>query len=419
MDRNIVYPGSIPLDTDLLSTNRNAMVALGALMRAVLGTSSVVDGLAVGPTAPATMAVLVAPGSITQLSTLDAASYGALAADTASALMKMGVNLAATSFALSAPTTSGQSATSLIQASFLETDIDPVVLPYYNAANPAAPYLGPANSGTAQNTRRVQRVQLQIKPGVPATTGTQVAPAVDSGWVGLATVTVANGQASITGAHIAALFTAPTLAYRLPDLRPGFATMQAYTANGSFVVPAGVTRLRVRAIGGGGGGGGNTTSGGGGGGGGGGYAEGVFAVGPGQVVAVTVGAAGAGGVNNAGSAAGNSGANGGASSFGAFASASGGLGGQGSLAAGQGNSGAGGSGSGGAVNMGGGPGNAGFNGGAAGYGGHGGPAASGGGGGAASSGLPSIGASPGGGGAGGGGNFAGAAGAAGLVIVEY
>ena len=37
MDRTIVYPGSIPLDTDLLRLNRNTMVALGALMKAVLG----------------------------------------------------------------------------------------------------------------------------------------------------------------------------------------------------------------------------------------------------------------------------------------------------------------------------------------------------------------------------------------------
>ena len=37
MDRNLVYPGSIPLDTDLLSINRNAMIALGYLAQAVLG----------------------------------------------------------------------------------------------------------------------------------------------------------------------------------------------------------------------------------------------------------------------------------------------------------------------------------------------------------------------------------------------
>ena len=419
MDRNIVYPGSIPLDTDLLKTNRHAMVALGALLRAVLGSSTVVDGLAVAPTAPATMAVQVGAGSISELSTLDAAAYGSLAADTASALVKMGVNLSATTLVATPPASSGQSVTHLVEVAFQEADIDAVVLPYYNAANPAMPYLGPGNSGTAQNTRRVQRVQVQLKPGVPAATGTQVAPAVDAGWAGLATVTVAFGQTSITAGNIAVLITAPTLSYKLPDLRPGFATMQGFTANGSFVVPQGVTRLRVRAIGGGGGGGGNTTAGGGGGGGGGGYAEGVYAVGPGQVLAVTVGAGGAGGVNNSGSAAGNSGVTGGTSNFGAFLSAVGGTAGQGALSGGQGNSGPGGSGSGGAVNMTGSAGNAGHNAGASGYGGHGGQAAAGGGGGGASSGLPSAGAAPGGGGAGAGGNFAGAAGAGGLVIVEY
>ena len=38
MDRNIVYPGSIPLDTDLLTVNRNAMIGIGFLAQAVLGT---------------------------------------------------------------------------------------------------------------------------------------------------------------------------------------------------------------------------------------------------------------------------------------------------------------------------------------------------------------------------------------------
>ena len=419
MDRNIVYPGSIPLDTDLLATNRHAMVALGALIQAVLGNATVVDGLAVAPTIPASMAVLVGPGSIAQLATVDGGAYGSLPADTASALMKMGVNLRPTSFAVAAPTTSGQSVMSLIEASFQEADVDPVVLPYYNAANPAQPYLGPNNAGTAQNTRRVQLVQLQLKPGVPATTGSQVAPAVDAGWVGLATVSVAYGQTSVTAVNISALATAPAIAFKLPALRSGFSTIQSYTGSGSFTVPAGVTRVRVRAIGGGGGGGGNTTSGGGGGGGGGGLAEGVYVVAPGQVVAVTVGGGGGGGANNSGSAAGNNGSGGAASSFGAFLAASGGTGGAGSLAGGQGNSGPGGSGSGGQVNMTGGAGNAGFNGGAAGFGGMGGAAAGGGGNGAASSGLPSPGSSPGGGGAGAGGNFGGASGAAGLVIVEY
>jgi hypothetical protein len=418
MDRNIVYPGSIPLDTDLLATNRNAMVALGALLRAVLGDSTTVDELFVMPTVPGSLAVQVTPGSLSEPAPLEASSYGSLPADSTE-LVKMAINLAPTVLPLTAPATPGHSVTWLVEAAFQEADTDPVVLPYYNAANPAQPYLGPGNAGTAQATRRVQRVQLQLKPGVPAPSGTQVAPAVDAGWVALATVTVAHGQTAVGPGHIAQLPDVPRIAFRLPELRPGFATMQSFAASGTFVVPAGVTQVRVRAIGGGGGGGGNTGSGGGGGGGGGGYAEGVFAVSPGQAIAVTVGVGGAGGSNASGSSGGNSGGHGVASSFGAMLSAAGGLGGQGSLAGGQGDSGQGGSGAGGALNMTGGAGNAGSNAGGSGFGGAGGGGAGGGGGGAASSGLPSAGAVPGGGGAGGGGNYAGAAGARGVVIVEF
>jgi hypothetical protein len=96
MDRNIVYPGSIPLDTDILNLNRNAMTAVGALTAAVLGGSVVVDGLACTATAPASLTVNVAPGSITQLTALDANAYGSLGPDTIDQLVKTGINLQAT-----------------------------------------------------------------------------------------------------------------------------------------------------------------------------------------------------------------------------------------------------------------------------------------------------------------------------------
>ena len=95
MDRNLVYPGSIPLDSDLLAINRNAMVAIGALTQAVLGTGTVADGLACTPTSPASM-VSVAPGSVAQLSVVDTLSYGTLPADITDPLVKMGINLAST-----------------------------------------------------------------------------------------------------------------------------------------------------------------------------------------------------------------------------------------------------------------------------------------------------------------------------------
>src|SRR5271165_3128918 len=103
MDRILVYPGSIPLDTDILNTNRNGMVALGYLAQAVLGSNTVVDGLACSPTTPASLTVTVGPGSITQLSVVDTLAYGSLPADTTDPLVKLGINLTASSLTLAPP----------------------------------------------------------------------------------------------------------------------------------------------------------------------------------------------------------------------------------------------------------------------------------------------------------------------------
>ncbi|MBV9784770.1 MAG: hypothetical protein JO264_13255 [Acidisphaera sp.] len=317
MDRSIVYPGSIPLDTDLLSVNRNTMIALGALAQATLGTGMVADGLVCAPTAPASLTVTVGPGSITALTVVDPLSYGSLAADPADALVKMGVNLTPTPFTLTAPTTSGQSVNFLIQASFEESDSTPVVLPYYNAANPAQPYSGPANAGTAQNTQRIQRVQLELKPGAAAAAGSQTTPPVDSGWVGLTVITVNYGQTSIDASSIQALPGAPTLHFKLPQLAPGVSRMAVIAASGPWTVPAGVSLIRMRAWGGGGCGG-NGGGGAGGGGAGGGYSEGYYPVTPGEALYATIGVGGTSGSN---------GGNGGATGLSALGSGSGGGGG--------------------------------------------------------------------------------------------
>ena len=343
MDRTIVYPGSIPLDTDLLRLNRNTMVALGAVMKAVLGTSTVVDGLSVSPTTPNALSVTVGPGSITALGVVDATPFGSLPAD-GDSLLKMGVNLEPTTLTVSAPTIAGQSVAYLIEAAFLETDTNPVVLPYYNASNPTQPWLGPANAGTAQPTSRVQQVQVQVRAGVAAATGSQVPPPVDAGWVGLVVVTVAYGQSTVGAGNIAPYALAPVLQYRLPQLRPGFAALQAFTTSGPFVVPSGVTQAKVTVIGGGGAGGTDATVPGGGGGAGGRAVGIVTGLTPGSTIYVTVGA---GGVASATPAQGGPG---GTSSFGAYLSATGGVGGGGGTANQPNAGGSGGSGVGGQVN---------------------------------------------------------------------
>ena len=320
MDRNLVYPGSIPLDSDLLAINRNAMVAIGALAQAVLGTGTVADGLACTPTSPASMSVSVAPGSIAQLSVVDTLTFGTLPADIIDPLVKMGINLTPTSFTLTAPTSSGQAVNYLIQAALQESDTGPVVLPYYNAANPTQPYSGPNNSGVAQNTQRVQRVQLQLKAGAPAASGTQATPPVDNGWAGLYVITVMYGQTAITATSIVTLPTAPFLAWKLPALRPGFASgVQGFTTSGSFTVPAGVTTVEVEVWGAGSGSFASTSSAPSGGGAGGGYARRRIAgLTPGQAIPVTIGAGGTAGTTTTGPGPG------GTSSFGTFVSATGG-----------------------------------------------------------------------------------------------
>jgi hypothetical protein len=314
MDRQIVYPASIPLDTDILGAQRDAMIALGYLLQATLGTTTVVDGLACTPTSPASLTVNIGPGSITQLTVIDTTAYGSIPSSS-NPLMKLGINVGSTQFSLAPPTTTGQSINYLIEASFLEADATPVVLPYYNSNNPAQPYSGPNNNGATQNTQRLQSVQLLAKPAAPGPSGSQPTASVDQGWVGLWVVAVSNGATAITAANITPYPTAPFITYKLPQLTPGTHNIQAFgpTTQGNWLVPAGVTSVKVRIWGGGGAGGAGFTAAGGGGAGGG-YSEGYYSVTPGEVIAVSVGNGGAG-----------AGSNGGTSSFGALASASGGV----------------------------------------------------------------------------------------------
>jgi hypothetical protein len=321
MDRNIVYPGAIPLDTDLLSLNRNVMIAVGFMMKATFGTDVVVDGLTCTPTLPASMSVQVGPGSLAQLDVVDRTSYGSLSADSSDPLVKMGINVSSQTFGLQAPTDFGMSTNYLIQACFQETDQDLTVLPYYNAANPAQPYSGPTNSGAAQATSRSQTVQLQLKSGVPSPSGTQLTPVQDNGWVALYVITASYGQSSIEANNITIAPTAPFFDWKLPRLRPGFGSgVQTYQSNGTFTVPQGVSQIEVELWGGGSGSFASVPSTPSGGGSGGGYArkliQGVL---PGQAIAVIVGAGGAAGLTS-GAAAGP----GGTTSFGQYVTATGG-----------------------------------------------------------------------------------------------
>jgi hypothetical protein len=211
MDRQIIYPGAIPLETDLLNTNKYGMVGLSKLAAAILGTSTMLNGLACVPDSPASLNVSVAAGEIYSMQNVDGTAYSSLAADTTHQIVKQGIRMDASLLSCPAPGTAGQSINYLIQVTYTDTDTDAVVLPYYNASNPAQAYIGPANSGTAQNTVRKGVCTVAVKAGIAAATGSQTTPAPDAGYVGAWVVTVANGQTTITAPNIVQYAGAPFL----------------------------------------------------------------------------------------------------------------------------------------------------------------------------------------------------------------
>lgn len=217
MDRQIVYPGAIPLEVDLLNSNKYALVGLSKLAAAILGTSTMLNGLACVPDAPASLNVSVGAGEIYSLQNVDGTAYSSLAADTAHQILKQGIRMDAGLLSCPAPGTAGQSINYLIQVTYTDTDSGATVLPYYNASNPTQAYSGPANSGTAQNTVRKGVCTVAVKAGIAATTGTQTTPAPDAGYVGAWVVTVANGQTSITSGNISLYSGAPFINERLTD----------------------------------------------------------------------------------------------------------------------------------------------------------------------------------------------------------
>jgi hypothetical protein len=154
MRRQIIYAGQIPLETDLLNTNRNMMVALSGMAKALFGSATIVNGLTCTATSPASMQVAIGAGEIYSQANLDDTAYSSLSADTVHQIMKQGVTLDAVNLSCPAPGTVGQSINYLIEAKFVESDLNPVTLPYYNASNPTSAYSGPANSGASQPPMR-------------------------------------------------------------------------------------------------------------------------------------------------------------------------------------------------------------------------------------------------------------------------
>lgn len=209
MDRVITYPGALPQTVDGLNAGKFALVDQAYQNLSILGATTVVAGLACTPTSPtADLHVTINVGTIYQMDPTDQTAYGDLGVDNAN-IMKQGMLQAPVQLTISPPGTAGFSQVYLVQAILNDVDAGQMVLSYYNSANPASPYSGPANSGTSNFTTRTNPCVIALKAGIAATTGTQATPAPDAGYVGLYAVTVANGQTQITSPNIVKLPTAP------------------------------------------------------------------------------------------------------------------------------------------------------------------------------------------------------------------
>ncbi|MDE1139984.1 MAG: hypothetical protein PW999_10075 [Paraburkholderia tropica] len=196
------------------------MTAIAKVCSALLGTSGTVNGLACTPTSPATMTVQIGAGEIYQLENLEATACGTLPANTTYQILKQGIQFGTyTTSAFATPSTSGQSINYLIEAQYQDSDISldpttgttPVVLQFYNSTTPSSPWSGPNNSGATSNTFRDGIVAYTIKAGVAATTGSQVTPSPDTGWIGLWVVTVPYGATSLTSSNISQYTGSPIL----------------------------------------------------------------------------------------------------------------------------------------------------------------------------------------------------------------
>ena len=237
MDRVHAYIGQSYYEWQVTYAGQATMVALAKLAGAVLGSSTLANGLSCAPTSPASLQVQIGAGEIYQSVQLEPAGMDTLPPDTTDFVLKQGINLAATLLSCPPPATPGQSINYLIEAQYQDDDIsqDPttgnnnVTLSFYNAANPSQPWSGPNNSGQSSSTIRKGIVALQAKAGAAATSGSQTTPSADAGWVGLWAVTVVYGATSITSGAIAQASGAPFISETLT------AKISQSTADGRYL----------------------------------------------------------------------------------------------------------------------------------------------------------------------------------------
>ena len=309
MDRQIVYPGATPLDTDLMLQSRHTMIGLGYLTKMIIGDGGCyADGLLCVPGEGLT--VIVGPGSLSYPTVVDAGFVGSLPPN-GDPLVKLGVNASPVTLPISGP------GAFTVSGCLAEAQAGNAVVAYYNATNPSQTLFGPSGDGTAQATVIQQRVSLSVTSGSTA----------PSGNLALWSISVPAGATTITSTMISQAPGAPFLAVKLPGAAPlaspaltgtpsaptpaagdvssllattafvstavkQFRSVWTTAGSYSWLCPEGVSQILFRGWGPGGAGGIGSGGFAGGGGGGGGYLEVLLDVTAGQTYAVIVGSGG-------------------------------------------------------------------------------------------------------------------------------
>ncbi len=224
VDRTLYWDLNQSRTFDYVQDSKDTLKAIAQMMGDVLGeTTTVVSGLAATASAPASLSINLAAGSIYQLAPIDATANGAIAQDTTQVLQQ-GIIGAQTIVLSTAGITAGQSQWQLIEAQFSQTDIirpgDPNggLLFFYDANNVSQPFQGPGGSGTTTPTVRQGVVTVGVITGAAAATGSEVPPQPTPGWTPLYLVDLSFGQTQIQQSQIQAA--APSAGTGVPNTYP-------------------------------------------------------------------------------------------------------------------------------------------------------------------------------------------------------
>ncbi|QDH16775.1 glycine-rich domain-containing protein [Swingsia samuiensis] len=248
MDRAIVYPGAIPVDTDLLRIGKYTKAGIGALADMVYGPGSIAaSGLTCTPSST-DLSVMIGAGTITAPSVMDVNTFGGIGGGyepdkTITTCQYQNESLVRV-------TIPSSGATYTLFGICSEQDVDPVVLPFFNAANPSQTQAGMNNNGEGLPIRR--------HAGITFVAATQAPPVPEGSIiVALYTLDIPSNATSLQGiqGQPGKVFwpTIPELATQTL-LKAVSTPMQLVETGVSVSIPAWANRVELRVIGGGGGG---------------------------------------------------------------------------------------------------------------------------------------------------------------------